>query len=423
MEKILSLNILLLSLYLMACPVHAASHDDVVKKSDTLSVRVFLPLDEADVKNVEDFKTAVSELFEQKEAAGMELTKVIVSGSTSPDGDWEYNYRLSRRRADGAASYIIETMKLDISDVVIRYMNVDWRGLESHVQESDMALKSEVLSVLRKRDREERKAMLMQVDNGSVWKIMLGEYFPKLRYVSVELIGLVPVAYEEHNADVQADIIQKNASGDPVEETDSNRAAEPEQIVAEADEAWRFAVKTNVLKDAVAVPSFGMEFQLGNYLSFDVQGSVMAYNIFSSAYRKSHYYEVSPELRYWFGGNSMNHGHFLGVHGNYAIYSMQWLDGLVYQNGTSSIWDGILDEVMPVSPAWSAGLTYGYSFGFGERDQWGIEVFAGAGYLNTVQDVQSLSSNGNLEFKERQRKHGWGLTKVGVNLTYRFSIL
>ena len=394
----------------------------VQARTDTLSVVVLMPLEEDDVVDVHRFTDDVSDVFRQVETLGMEIDKVIVSGSASPDGPLDYNLRLSRQRADNAASYLVETMKIDRRKLIIRYMNEDWRHLEFLISQSDLSMKTDLLAAMANVGRDERKAALMRVGGGQTWNVLLEDFFPQLRYVRVDVIGDVPVEAKELQPQIQEE--REEAVIDYITDIEAvDDVPVQKQVAQDRSRCWRVALKTNLLADVVSMPSIGFEFQLGDYMSFDIQGNIMAYNLFSTTYRKSYFYALSPELRFWIDGKSMREGHFLGVHGNYAVYSMQWLDGLVYQNGTSSIWDGILDEVMPVSPAWSAGLAYGYSFGFGERNQWGVEIFAGAGYLNTVQDVQSLSSSGNLEFIERQKKHGWGLTKAGVNITYRFCIL
>ena len=92
---------------------------------------------------------------------------------------------------------------------------------------------------------------------------------------------------------------------------------------------------------------------------------------------------------------------------------MQWRDDLLYQNLT--------EPAQTLSPAWSVGLTYGYSLGLGKKANWGLEFVVGAGYLNACQNLAEYR-DGVWVAKEYQEMTGFGLTKAAVNLTYRFPI-
>ena len=69
----------------------------------------------------------------------------------------------------------------------------------------------------------------------------------------------------------------------------------------------------------------------------------------------------------------------------------------------------------------AAGITYGYSIGLGRKAHWGLELVVGVGYSQYSQNLARYNS-GVWEFVEHQDIRQFGLTRVGLNLTYRFSL-
>lgn len=173
--------------------------------------------------------------------------------------------------------------------------------------------------------------------------------------------------------------------------------------------SWRLGLKTNLLADAVLPANLGIEFELSDHLSLDVNGGFSQTNVISPC-KNTRVYGVTPELRYW-PKSAMRKGHFFGLHSNIAWFTFKGSDGLLYQNISNR------------EPAWCVGLTYGYLIGLGKNDRWGLELFLGAGYGHYVQKVGKLSPLDNQWYRtEVQEKRHLGLTRAGVNLVYRFDM-
>lgn len=173
--------------------------------------------------------------------------------------------------------------------------------------------------------------------------------------------------------------------------------------------SWRLGLKTNLLADAVLPANLGIEFELSDHLSLDVNGGFSQTNVISPC-KDTRVYGVTPELRYW-PKSAMRKGHFFGLHSNIAWFTLKGSDGLLYQNISNR------------EPAWCVGLTYGYLIGLGKNDRWGLELFLGAGYGHYVQKVGKLSPLDNQWYRtEVQEKRHLGLTRAGVNLVYRFDM-
>ena len=73
-------------------------------------------------------------------------------------------------------------------------------------------------------------------------------------------------------------------------------------------------------------------------------------------------------------------------------------------------------------PAWSVGLTYGYSFALDRKAHWGLEFVLGVGYGNYSQNIGAWSETDQKWYiHEYQNNTHVGITRAGLNLTYRFS--
>ena len=182
---------------------------------------------------------------------------------------------------------------------------------------------------------------------------------------------------------------------------------------------WMIGVKTNLLSDAVAIPSLGFEVQLYDNLSFDLGGWWSKWNIFHPN-RQTRIYGAAPEVRWWFGEEMMRRGHFVGLHGMVAWYTLAWKG----KDGTTAIYQNGLNDVMDVgstSPSWSCGVTYGYSLPLDKTGKLGLEFYAGLGYQSYQYKRIIAAEDGSNSFTHHIR-HQFGLTKVGANLTYRFSL-
>ncbi len=188
---------------------------------------------------------------------------------------------------------------------------------------------------------------------------------------------------------------------------------------------WMMGVKTNILSDALVIPDLGVELQLGKHLSLGVNGRYTQTNIFCHN-DHTKVYGVSPEIRWWFGKRTMQKGHFIGVDGNFSWYTLEWIrkDGshALYQNGKENEYSEI--DAGSSSPAWSFGVLYGYSVGLDRKAHWGLEFVFGLGYRKAVHNVGQWSATPvpAWYFTGNETRSGFGITKLGINLTYRFSL-
>ena len=374
------------------------------------------------------FRNAACELADVLGDSSKELLEVFVCGSASPDGRYESNVELSKDRTDSGAEYLHSVTGIPAEKIRKESLNEDWDRLYELVEASDMEHRTEVLEIIRTLNWGERKTALRELADGSVWKVLEDEFFPKLRcirfaiycrwdpskpYLKNPNMSRVDTVYVRDTVYLQPETYYAG-SPDTVyvvqnAETVQKAEAPVSRKYIYVPTSWRMGVKTNLVADAVLPGSLGMEFQISDRFSIDLMGQYSQVNtIFPCEDTKV--YGVTPELRFY-PKAAMRKGHFFGLHGNILWYTMKWADGLLYQNRSNE------------EPAWSVGLTYGYLLGFGKNDRWGLEFYAGAGYGRYIQKVGQW----NVADKEWQRtdmqdRRHFGLTRFGINLTYRFDI-
>lgn len=175
---------------------------------------------------------------------------------------------------------------------------------------------------------------------------------------------------------------------------------EPQAVKPVRPEAprYRWAVKTNVAYLAATVANLGVEYSFGKHYSVDLPIIYSPYTV-SRSYRLR-FLAVQPEFRYWL--RSPMKGHFFGAHLNIGAFNISVDKKNRYQSP-----DGF----------YGVGLSYGYALPFGRH--WGAEFTIGAGYVHTKYDTYYNIPNGARCEKGTPYNY-WGLTKVGINLVYRF---
>ena len=447
--------------------------------ADSVLTSVTLPWGVSKVDDNPGVQEAAFELADILRGKESKLLRVYVCGSASPDGLWQENVALSQARTDAAVRYLRYVTGVPVDKIYSNSLNEDWDRLYELVSESDIPYKEEVLYIITTKTWGERKQALKDLAGGTVWKILMSDFFPQLRcvriafycqwdptkpYLSRPLPEFMqrPVegnAVEEEPVAEEVPVMEEPAVKPVVKVPESKvdtiyvrdtvyymkeTVYIPQGYVAAPDASayetyraermrreraprpvhetpWMMGFKTNLLGDAIVVPTLGAEFQIGRIMSLDLQGFYSNFNVFNPLDAHTNVYGFSPELRFWPGGKTMRKGQFIGVHARCAWYTLQWTDGLLYQNGPENMWEGNYHNAGNSTPAWSAGMTYGYSLGFGRKGHWGLEFLIGVGYANYKQNTAAYN-NGIWELVEHQNKHHFGITRAGVNLTYRFSL-
>ena len=368
--------------------------------NDTLSLHIYASSGKSAL--MDDFQTRaeVARLFSEIAESEAVLEEVLVYGSASPDGLWENNIVLSSRRAENVADYLVNEMGVHINAIRRIDLREDWNALYDIVRDSDLLCREQVMQIISSKAWDDRKRALSSLNDGMVWERLKEDFFPRLRYAKVMLICSKRVQKKELDLSFVEKPITEKAEVSHIKKDEAHVKSflhvDAQHQPAELKKTYQMGFKTNLLSDMVALPSLGLEAQLTKYISLDISASLRNCNV------------VSPELRWWFGDQIMRQGSFVGLHANVSWFDIEWNDGKLYQ--------------AELGDAWSAGVTYGYSLGLGTLDRWGLEFVVGAGYLCAIQDVWEKNDHDVWQLMQHKHTMGIGLTKLGVNLTYRFSL-
>jgi outer membrane protein OmpA-like peptidoglycan-associated protein len=122
----------------------------------------------------------------------LKIDQVIITGYASIEGTAPANQKLSYARAAGLATYIRRLLgnRLQADRYVLRGSGENWAELARLVPDAvtDIALRDSVLSIISgSRVYDYRERLLMQLDNGSVYRGLMEFVFPRLRHTNLEI--------------------------------------------------------------------------------------------------------------------------------------------------------------------------------------------------------------------------------------------
>lgn len=172
----------------------------------------------------------------------------------------------------------------------------------------------------------------------------------------------------------------------------------------------QFALKTNIVDDAMLNVNLGAELRTAPHWSIDLSGSFNAWKL-NDGKRWKHWWAM-PEARYWFCRTFG--GHFIAAHLIGGQYNIGMLDIDAKMLGTD--FRKLKDNRFQ---GWGAGAGIGYGYRWVLGRHWDIEAEIGFGWVYTRYDVFECKDCGRKV--ESNRVHNYvGPTKVAVNLVYNF---
>ncbi len=149
------------------------------------------------------------------------ITRIIITGYTSPEANYDTNLALSERRASALTNYIRTKYGLPASIFTVAGAGEDWAGLDSLVSRSYMPRRDVILDIIRNVGIfAGRESDLMRLDGGGPYRIMKAEMFPLLRRVEYEIY------YTVHSSALKTndDTANLNAAADALSRKDAASA-------------------------------------------------------------------------------------------------------------------------------------------------------------------------------------------------------
>ena len=392
-----------------------------VEKHDTTSFSVFYrvaisKIDRGYHGNAASLDSAAASLRKVVHSRDLRIHKVVIIGAASPEGPKGFNAVLARDRAESVKAFLkgIEPRLTD-EDYVIISRGEDWEGATRIAEsyEYDGAEGESAVTGIFKGNQgsEEKKRLMKKLDGGRVWHEFITSYYPSLRRSDIFVlygtaqpiasvngaIGLLDVPYSNHLAPMTV--------FPPVEE-----AAEPRY--------WSFAVKSNLLYDAVTALNVAVEVPIGKNFSVQYEHVFPWWTAGPNGNKYSmQMLSIGGEARWWFAKRDRDRqagpavgadarrdlllGHYLGLYADGGKFDIQAGRKIgCYQNYFKG-----------------AGLSYGYSLPLGRRLN--MEFALSVGYMMIDYQHYIPSSDWSVLLKDNGnagRKHYFGPTKAKVGL-------
>ena len=409
-------NILfVVALFLMVLTMPLAAHAQQSETSDIIGVRQGIGMDfrvnsaviDTTYRDNARFIERVDSLFNSiNNDPSLEIRSIEICGTASPEGRMELNTELSHARMQAIENLVLSHVDVPEALIVHNEHYIAWDELRQMVEKDDnLPLKQEVLNILDTEypattdwvgnSIDGRIIELQKLGGGAVWKVLNDSYFVKIRNGWFILVSV------GKKVDVKKPVLATIA--EPVA---AQVYVEPKPVFEQPEPQTKplMNIKANALQVLALNANLGMEWRLTPHFSLDILGTYSPYDYFRPD-RKFRVLAVQPELRYWFG-EALVKGHFIGIHAPVAGFNVQVDDEFRYQD--------------PNRALWGVGVSYGYALPLSKDGKWGVEFTIGVGYMNVVYDVYEGCHNG--KYLRTEGRHCYGLTKLGVDFSYRIDI-
>lgn len=157
-------------------------------------------INEANIRANQRNTNAMDELWSQiqeaNEASNQVLREINIESYASPDGSYDFNYKLAGNREKNTDAYVrsqLQQAKItEFGELTANFTAEDWEGFKKLVQSSNIQDKDLILNVLTMyKDPEERETQLRYL--ASVFEQLADQILPQLRYsritASIDIIG------------------------------------------------------------------------------------------------------------------------------------------------------------------------------------------------------------------------------------------
>lgn len=331
----------------------------------------------------------------------VKIAYVWVGGSASPEGSEANNRRLGRQRAQRLASYIAQQTELPLQSIRQENLAEDWATLSAKLDTLDFPYRTRVKKIIaEQKDEVRRKHLIWQLDNGRTWRYLLREHFADLRNARMVIVCAAEDirSFASPLLPIDAAVVVPDPVEFPTVELEEPR---PQVLDFEPTPYRFFSIKNNLLFTAILQANLGFEVELWPRWSLDVPVWYSPYDYTPT--RKIRLLATQPELRYW--PRKAGEGFFAGLHTHIVGFNVALNDDGRYQD--------------PNHALWGVGFSVGYATHLDTYKRWGLEFTLGAGYSNYIYDSYRNWVNGP-RFATTPDNHYWGLTRLGINLSYKF---
>lgn len=349
----------------------------------------------------------------------VQLQHIRILSAASPEGNSALNKRVAKRRGERLRDYLKETLVLPDSIFTVSSAGEDWQGLASLIAKEKTPWRNKALQIIRHTPEwitrngkvvDGRKRQLQNLDGGKAWKYMLDNHFYTLRTGAVVVCEVKTLAAESTPSAAEASLEQArldSASQQPASQSPSSPPfpAIPSQVHPSSESqappvASYFALKSNLLYDALLVPNLSLEASIGSGWTLGA-GGMLAWWSKDAKHRYWRIYGGGLEIRKYFGTLSKSkplQGHHLGIYGDFLTYDFEF-GAKGYQSKAT----------------YAAGIKYGYSHPIANRLN--LDFALGIGYLHSNYKTY-VPRDGCYVYQETKKRKWLGPTQAEISLVW-----
>lgn len=341
------------------------------------------------------------------------VDSVVIVSQSSPEGVYEHNVQLSRRRA-ATMRRTIEQRYPELNDrLTVHPDGESWSRLRENVAKDTKMKQSTIDQVLRIIDADinvgTKKWRLQQLP---IYRYLIQTHYPRIRNSVFCIVYYAEVTPEEPEEEVVVEIPQEEPV-DTLQEIHEEVPSQPEQVEEEILREPILNLHTNLLYDLATGVNLGIE-----YYPHNSRWSVAANYTFpwwggDKHHRYLQFLDGELEVRRYFDKEAGHTGHYLMGYGHANLYDLSF--------DAERAWQG---------EGWGIGFGYGYVWQPWKNKRWKIEAFLRIGYYHSLYDPYHASDpyNGKYyydwegaieDFERRNHRLRWiGPTGIGVTLSY-----
>ena len=351
----------------------------------------------------------------------VQLQHIRILSAASPEGNSALNKRVAKRRGERLRDYLKETLVLPDSIFTVSSAGEDWQGLAALIAREKTPWRNKALQIIRHTPEwvtrngkvvDGRKRQLQNLDGGKAWKYMLDNHFYTLRTGAVVVCEVKTLAAESppSAAEARPEPASQQASGQPASQQSASQSpssppfpAIPSQVHPEQEPppvASYFALKSNLLYDALLIPNLSLEASIGSGWTLGA-GGMFAWWSKDAKHRYWRIYGGDLEIRKYFGTLSKSkplQGHHLGIYGDFLTYDFEF-GAKGYQSKAT----------------YAAGIKYGYSHPIAKRLN--LDFALGIGYLHSNYKTY-VPRDGCYVYQETKKRKWLGPTQAEISLVW-----
>lgn len=352
----------------------------------------------------------------------VQLQHIRILSAASPEGNSALNKRVAKRRGERLRDYLKETLVLPDSIFTVSSAGEDWQGLAALIAKEKTPWRNKALQIIRHTPEwvtrngkvvDGRKRQLQNLDGGKAWKYMLDNHFYTLRTGAVVVCEVKTLAAESTPSAAEARLEQARSEQARPESASQQSASQspssppfpaissqvhPEQEPPSV--ASYFALKSNLLYDALLVPNLSLEASIGSGWTLGA-GGMFAWWSKDAKHRYWRIYGGDLEIRKYFGTLSKSkplQGHHLGIYGDFLTYDFEF-GAKGYQSKAT----------------YAAGIKYGYSHPIANRLN--LDFALGIGYLHSNYKTY-VPRDGCYVYQETKKRKWLGPTQAEISLVW-----